>query len=202
MVKYGLHFDPEKPHVFIESVKDIIETKYSNDDRAVFKKGPYQLRNGFEHFLVNILKQSSMKAVQRLNKVKEFQKGDMRSRKDYVAIFAPIVSQCGALSVTAMDNEITEGPIVILTTMFKKANELLWHEGMIVKNPGTDDGSDIVAGHTNHIYWTTYQVYCVTPGKGRSLKCDWNWVNASIRNYATALQLLQKKYVKLPDFVT
>ena len=56
MVKYGLHFDPEKPHVFIESVKDIIETKYSNDDRAVFEKGPYQLRNGFEHFLVNILK--------------------------------------------------------------------------------------------------------------------------------------------------
>ena len=56
MVKYGLHFDPEKPHVFIESVKDIIETKHSNDDRAVFEKGPYQLRNGFEHFLENILK--------------------------------------------------------------------------------------------------------------------------------------------------
>ena len=37
MVKYGLHFDPQKPHVFIESVKDIIETKYSNDDIAVMQ---------------------------------------------------------------------------------------------------------------------------------------------------------------------
>ena len=29
MVKYGLHFDPQKPHVFIESVKDVIETQYT-----------------------------------------------------------------------------------------------------------------------------------------------------------------------------
>ena len=44
MVKYGLHFDPQKPHVFIESVKDIIKKHYRNEDRAVFGKGPYQLK--------------------------------------------------------------------------------------------------------------------------------------------------------------
>ena len=74
MVKYGLHFDPQKPHVFIESVKDVIETQWRNYDWAVFGKDPHRLRKGFDHFLVNDLKWSSMTAVQRLNKVKEFQK--------------------------------------------------------------------------------------------------------------------------------
>ena len=70
MVKYDLHFDPHKPHVFIESVKDVIETQYRNEDR-VFGKGLYRLRKGFEHFLVNNLKWSSITVVQRLNKIKE-----------------------------------------------------------------------------------------------------------------------------------
>ena len=85
-------------------MKDVTETQYRNEDRAVFGKGPYQLRKGFEHFLVNDLKWSSMAAVQRLNKAKEFQKADMRSRKDYVTITAPAAPQCSALSVTAMES--------------------------------------------------------------------------------------------------
>ena len=27
MVKYGLYFDPQKPHISIESVKDVVETQ-------------------------------------------------------------------------------------------------------------------------------------------------------------------------------
>ena len=67
MVKYGLHFDSQNPHVFIESVKDVIETQYRNKDRAVSGKSPYQLRKKSEHFLVNDLKWSSMTVVQKLN---------------------------------------------------------------------------------------------------------------------------------------
>ena len=114
-------------HVFIESVKDVIETQYRNEDRAVFGKSPYRLRKGLEHFLVNDLKWSSITAVQRLNKVKELQKADMRSRKDYVTITAPAAPQCGAISVTAMESGINKMPIVIFAT-FEKGNELLRHE--------------------------------------------------------------------------
>ena len=64
-----------------------------------------------------------MTAVQRLNKVKEFQKVDMRSRKDYVTITAPAAPQCSALSVTAMESGISKVAIVILATMFEKADE-------------------------------------------------------------------------------
>ena len=98
MVKYSRHFDPEKPHIFIGSVKDFIETQYRDEDRAVFRKGPYRLRKGFEHFLVNDLKWSSMAGVQRLNKVKELKKAYKRSRKDYVTITAAATPQFSALS--------------------------------------------------------------------------------------------------------
>ena len=161
MVKYSLHFDPQKPRVFIESVKDIIETQYRNKDRAIFGMGPYQLKKGFEHFLINDLKWSSLTAVQRLNKIKKFQKADMISWKDYVTITAPAARQCSALSGTAMESGITKVPTVILA-IFEKANELLWHKDFIVKKPGADDGSYIAAGHRN-------QIYCVKPGKGGSL---------------------------------
>ena len=111
MVKHGLYFDPQKPHVFIELVKDVLETQYRNEDRAVFGKGPYRLKKWFEHFLVNDLKRSSMTVVQRLNKFKEFQKADMISRKDYVTITASATPQCSTLSVTAMESGITKVPI-------------------------------------------------------------------------------------------
>ena len=191
MVKYGLHFDLQKSHVFIESVKNVIETQYRNEYRAVFGKGPYGLRKGFEHFLVNDLKWSSMTAVQRLNKVKEFQKAGMRSQKDYVTITAPAAQQCSALSVTAMNSGITKVPIVILATMFEKANELLLHENIIVKKP---EGSYIVSGHTN-------QIYCVTPGKGGSFKCDRNCVNASTKICKHTIAIAEK-YGNLHDFIT
>ena len=86
-----------KSLIFIGLVKDFIETQYRDEDRAVFRKGPYRLRKGFEHFLVNDLKWSKMTAVQRLNKVKELKKAYKRSRKDYVTITAP-APQFSALS--------------------------------------------------------------------------------------------------------
>ena len=60
-----------------------------------------------------------MAVVERLNKVKEFQIADIRSRKDYVTITAPAAPQCSALSVTAIESGISKVPIVILATMFK-----------------------------------------------------------------------------------
>ena len=78
--------------------------------------------------------------------------------------------------------------------MFEKANELLQHEDLIVKKPGADDGSYIVAGHTN-------QIYCVTPGKGGSFKCDQNCVNATTQICEDTIAVAEK-YGKLADFIT
>ena len=127
-----------------------------------------------------------MTAVQRLNKVKEFQKADIRSWKDYVMITAPATPHCSVLSVTAVGN-------IILAT-FEKANELLRHENLIVKKPGKDAGFYIIARHTK-------QIGCVTPGKGGSFKCDRNCVNASTKICEHTIAVAEK-YGKLPDFVT
>ena len=134
-----------------------------------------------------------MAAVQRLNKVKEFQKADMRSRKDYVTITAPATPQCITLSVTVMEGGITKVTIASFATMFEKANELLRHEDLIVKKPGVDNGSYIISGHTN-------QIYSVTPGKGGSFKCDRSCVNASTKLYEHTI-VVAEKYGKLTDFI-
>ena len=78
--------------------------------------------------------------------------------------------------------------------MFEKANELLQHEDLIVKKPGVDDGSYIVAGYTN-------QIYCVTPGKRGSFKCDQNCVNATTQICEDTIGVAEK-YGKLADFIT
>ena len=41
---YGLHFDKKSPQEFIERVKEVINTQFRNENRAVFGKGPYRLR--------------------------------------------------------------------------------------------------------------------------------------------------------------
>ena len=59
---------------------------------------------------------------------------------------------------------------------------------MIVKMPGAEDGSYIVAGHTN-------QIYCVTPGKGGSFKCDQNCVNATTKICEHTIAVAEKNMV-------
>ena len=93
-----------------------------------------------------------------------------------------------------MESGITKVLIVILAMMFEKANELLQNEDLIIKKPGADDGSYIVAGHTN-------QIYCVTPGKGGSFKCDQNCVNATTKICEDTIAVAEK-YGKLADFIT
>ena len=93
-----------------------------------------------------------------------------------------------------MESGITKVPIEILATMFEKVNKLLQHEDLIVRKPDTDDGSNIVARHTN-------QIYCVKPGKGGSFKCVWNCVNASMKKCEHTIAVAEK-YGKLPDFIT
>lgn len=64
MIKHGLHFNARKPHEFIQEIKEIIETQHRNEDRAVFGRGPYRVRNGFQHLVVNDHQISQMASKQ------------------------------------------------------------------------------------------------------------------------------------------
>ena len=78
--------------------------------------------------------------------------------------------------------------------MFEKANEILRQVDLTVKRTGADNRSCIFAGRRN-------QIYCVTPGKGGSFKCDWNCVNASTKICEHTIAVTEK-YGKLADFIT
>lgn len=57
MVKHALHFDPQKPHEFIDEMRKIVETQYRNKDRAVCGKGQYEVRPELQHLEVEQVKQ-------------------------------------------------------------------------------------------------------------------------------------------------
>lgn len=60
MIKYSLNVEPRNPHVFIEAVRNIIETQFRSEDRAVFGKGPYEIQKEFQHFSVSDKKKGQL----------------------------------------------------------------------------------------------------------------------------------------------
>ena len=61
-----------------------------NEDRAVFGKGPYNLRKGFEKYYVNDFKWVQLTSQQILTKIKEFRNvcmsGDDKESEKYSTI--------------------------------------------------------------------------------------------------------------------
>jgi hypothetical protein len=72
LIKHGLHFNAQKPHQFIEKIKDIVETQQRNEDRAVYGKGQYRLRKEFQHLGVDDHQRSQMTPLQTKKKLASY----------------------------------------------------------------------------------------------------------------------------------
>ena len=83
---HELHFDKKNPQEFIERVKEVINTQFRNEDRAVFGKGPYRLRKVFERYSVDDFQWGQLTAQQRLRKVGVFKKATMNLLRSMQAI--------------------------------------------------------------------------------------------------------------------
>lgn len=187
MIKYGLHFDKQNPHEFIQAIKVIIETQFRNEDRAVFSKGPYKVNKQFQHLVVDDRQWAEMTHNQRLRKLSLYQKSNMNDKKDPLHIDSEQKSISGDdLSVTIAECGITTIPMPILETMFSKARSLVFTPGHVVPKPGATDDSFIVAGTTN-------KIHSVTPGKGGSLSCDRSCVNSASKICEHILAVAQKR---------
>ena len=88
-----MHFDKKNPQEFIERVKEVINTQFRNENRAVFGKGPYRLRKGFERYFVDDFQWGKLTAQQRLRKVDVFKKATMNDKEEFVEDYA---SQCSS----------------------------------------------------------------------------------------------------------
>ena len=62
-------------------------------------------------------------------------------------------------------------PLSVLERMFEEAKSLVTNDGLVLGKPGETDGSYFVAGSANLIF-------CVSPGKGGSFKCDRSCINS------------------------
>ena len=175
IIKHGINFDKQKPQVFIEKVKEIINMQFRNEDRAVFGKGPYKLRKGFEKYYVNDFKWGQLTAQQRLTKIKEFRNVCMSEKDKDHENYSTISGSANNLSISPKDSGINTVPLSVLETMFEKAKSLVRNDGLVIEKPGATNGSYIVAGSGNRIF-------CVSSGKGESFKCDRNCINTQNEN--------------------
>eukprot|EP00794_Sanderia_malayensis_P009403 gene9403-10391_t len=78
------------------------------------------------------------------------------------------------LEITASRCGIENVPLPILQTIFDKVSKLVSSQGLVVPQPGSTNGSYIVAGYSN-------KIFIVTPGKGGSLSCDRSCTNKSTK---------------------
>ena len=97
------------------------------------------------------------------------------------------------LSLSAKVCKIDKVPLSMLEVMFEKVASLIQAYGLVILKPGSSDGSYVVAGTCN-------RMFCVTPGKGGSFKCDCTCINSTIKNCEHVISVAEK-CGKLPDFV-
>ena len=156
-------------------------------------KGPYRLRKGFERYSVDDFQWGQLTAQRRLRKIDIFKKATMNDKEEFVEEYASQCSSKQGLSLSAKDCKIDKGPLSILEVMFEKAASLIQTDGLVIPKPGSSDGSYVVAGTCNRIF-------CVTPGKGGSFKCDRTCINSTIKICEHVIAVAEK-CGKFPDFV-
>lgn len=178
LIKHGLQFNAQKPHEFIDKIKEMVETQQRNEERAVFGMGPYRLRKEFQHLGVSDQQRTQLTAVQTKKKVASYLSAGMNEMKDALSCDLVIVDEETRISSNfervVRNANIINVPPPILDGMIRKANNLLSSPQNVVPTPGASDGSYIVAGSSN-------KFHLVKPGKGGSWTCDATCVNRSTK---------------------
>lgn len=84
MLKHRLHFDPKKPHHFIEEVKNITQTQHRNEDRAVFGRGPFKVKKEFKYLTVDDITFGRLTQEQKMRKLSEYLMTRMDGKEDVI----------------------------------------------------------------------------------------------------------------------
>ena len=199
LIKHGLHFNAQKPHEFIEKIKEIVETQQRNEDRAVYGKGQYRLREEFRHLGVDDYQRSKLTPLQLKKKLASYLNAGMEEKKDVTA--EPVNENQNVETRSLSDFEaavrsanILNVPPSIIDGMILKATNLLGTPGNVIPKPGATDESYIVAGTAN-------KVHSVKPGKGGSWTCDRACINSSTKICEHILAVAQTTG-RLNEFLT
>ena len=104
----------KKSQKFIEPVKEVINTQFRKQDRAVFGKWPYRLCKGFERSSVDDFQRGQLTAQQRLRKVDVFKKATTNANEEFFEDYASQCSSKQGLLFSAKDCKIDKAPLSIL----------------------------------------------------------------------------------------
>lgn len=204
IIKQGLHFQAKEPHVFIEEMKKIIEAQLRNEDRAVCNKGPFRVKDEFQHLVLPERKWDKLTQAQRKRAIKKFLDAGVNEKYAVAEGERNCDSPAEIISPSTLGKEkclpvpfdkcgITTVPATILQSIFVKANQLLSKDELVIPKPGATNGSFVVAGCSNN-------VHIVTPGKGGSLICDRSCVHRSTKLCEHTLAVANK-IGKLHEFL-
>ena len=187
MIKHGLHFSEQKPHEFIEKIKDIVETQQRNEESAVFGKGPYRLREEFAHLGVNDQDRSRLKHAQIKRKLASYHDAGTNAKGDVTAEFRSNPgeqAEASPFQLVSKSAGIINIPQLILDSIITKVTSLLSTLEYVIPTPGTSDGSNIVARTAN-------KIHNVKSGNGGSWTCDQACVNKSTKVCEHVLGVVQ-----------
>ena len=178
VIKHGLQFCAQKPHEFIQKIKDIVETQQRNEDRAVFGKGQYRLREEFQHLSVHDHHRSQLSHLQMKKKLSSYLKAGMKEKKNVMAEVPEDENEekrsVSEFEMAVRTLNILNVPGPILDGMISKAGDLLSTPANVIQTPGATDGSYVVAGSAN-------KIHSVKPGRGGSWTCDRTCINRSTK---------------------
>ena len=87
--------------------------------------------------------------------------------------YSTISGSTNNLSISPKDSGINTVPLSVLERIFEKGKSLVRNDGLVLEKPSETDGSYIVAGSANRIF-------CVSPGKGGSFKCDRSCIKGAL----------------------
>ena len=186
MIKHRLEFNPHNPIDFIKRLKELIDLRFRNDDRAIFDKGSYKLNGSLKHLAVNHDAFGQMTHEQRVRKIEVFREARLESKANLLNVEDPPDGDNGKLSVSAADCQVNSVLFPVLEIMFDRANNLLAKNDFVIPKPGAIDGSYNVAAKMN-------RVFTVTTGQGGLLRCDKACTNKTTIIYQHVLAVVEKR---------
>eukprot|EP00794_Sanderia_malayensis_P006409 gene6409-7140_t len=187
VIKKSLHYDPQDPQKFIEHIQDMIEGQSRNEDRAVFGKGPYKVRDQYSHLEIDDRRWEKMTYDQKMAQAVKFRNAGMdNARRELQEKDSDddgvddhdddddANHRNRKLSISAVQSGIKVITPAILESMWDKASDLLRQPKHVFPQPGATNGAFSVVAANN-------KLYSVIPGKGGSFTYEKTCIHYSTK---------------------
>ena len=158
LIKKKVDFKESEWPSFNSQLRELINDQRQEVIRALSSRGEYRLAPPFRHLCVGLHEWTKMRPEQRKTVIHAFDNTKINhitscnTDVTYLdASMEPMTSNSSSLSISADDSGITTIPIVLLQSMWKKADKLFADPKAITIAPGNNEKSRMVLSYTSEI---------------------------------------------------